>query len=138
MALDQFSPNARDAMVNALVDLMDVGAGTSGDIRFVEADNTTEVALIDDASSATNPLSSPVFGSSSGGVAAVTLTAGKVRDDAATATGTAAFAHFRDQDNNVVFRATVGTSGADINFNTVTWNLGDPVELTGFTVTAPS
>jgi hypothetical protein len=53
-----------------------------------------------------------------------------------SAAGTAALAELRDSaGTTIVSGLTVGTSGANINLNTVTIALGIPVQITGGTIT---
>jgi hypothetical protein len=57
-------------------------------------------------------------------------------DTAANATGTAAAARIRDSDaNDVVTGLTVGTTGADINLDSVSITAGQTVTLNSFTLT---
>ena len=71
------------------------------------------------------------FGTDSNG----TLTVGSVSNGTAVATGTATFFRITKSDNStVVMDGTVGTSGADMNFNTVSIVTGDTVAITSGTI----
>lgn len=71
------------------------------------------------------------FGTDSNG----TLTVGSVSNGTAVATGTATFFRITKSDNStVVMDGTVGTSGADMNFNTVSVVTGDTVAITSGTI----
>ena len=71
------------------------------------------------------------FGTDSNG----TLTVGAVSNGTAVATGTATFFRITKSDNStVVMDGTVGTSGADMNFNTVSVVSGDTVAITSGTI----
>jgi hypothetical protein len=119
---------SRNAMCNALVDLLDVGSGQStGDLRFYTASFATLLATL--------LFSNPAFGNSATGTAtASAITA----DSSADASGTAAVWRARDRDGTTVLEGTCGTSGQDINFNTVTWTAGDNISVSSLTITVPA
>jgi hypothetical protein len=73
------------------------------------------------------------FGAASNGVA----TAGAITADAsANATGTATwFRALRSNGTSVLFDGSVGTAGADLNFNTVSFVTGANVSVSAFTYT---
>lgn len=119
---------SRNAMCNAFVDLLDVGSGqATGDLRMYTAAFATLLATL--------LFSNPAFGNSAVGVAtASAITA----DSSADASGTAAVWRARDRDAATVVEGTLGTSGADINFNTVTWTSGDNISVSSLTITVPA
>lgn len=117
---------SRNAACNAIVDLLDAGSGP-GTLSFY----TTSFALL----LAVLTFSDPAFGNASSGTAtADAITA----DSSANASGTAAVWRVADSDANSVLEGTAGTSGADINFNTVTWTAGDNISVSSLTVTVPA
>lgn len=125
---------ARSAMCDALVDLLDAGGAGSLTIRTGSAPTNTT-----DADSgtllATLALSATAFGSASNGVA----TANSITSDTnVDASGTAA--HFRAKSGagTTILQGTVGTSGADINFNSVTFVAGGTAAVSSLTVTVPA
>ena len=69
----------------------------------------------------------------SGGV----LTLNSITDDAsADATGTATFFRiYKSNGTSEVLQGTVGTSGADMNFNSVSFSTGLTVSVSSFTIT---
>lgn len=74
---------------------------------------------------------SGAFGTDSNG----TLTVGSVSNGTAVATGTATFFRITKSDNStVVMDGTVGTFGADMNFNTVSIVTGDTVAISSGTI----
>jgi len=74
---------------------------------------------------------SGAFGTDSNG----TLTVGAVSNGTAVATGTATFFRITKSNNlTVVMDGTVGTSGADMNFNTVSIVTGDTVAISSGTI----
>jgi hypothetical protein len=44
----------------------------------------------------------------------------------------------RDRDAGTVLEGACGTSGSDINFNTVSWTSGDNISVSSLTVTVPA
>lgn len=116
---------ARNAACNAIVDLVDAGAG-AGTLVFYAADTTTEVATL--------TFSDPAFGNSATGVA----TASAITSDTSATGGTTTVAKFLDSDATEVLRCTVGTSGADINLSNNVIAASETVAVTALTVTVPA
>ena len=131
----KISDAVRSLMCDALVDAIDggAGAGTIGIRTGPAPTNTTDAdsgTLL-----ATLTFSDPAYGAASGGVAQESaITA----DSSIDATGTAA--HFRIYDSNAVciMQGTVGTSGSDINFNSVSFQVGGTCAITDLPVTQPA
>lgn len=131
----KISDVARSAACDAIVDLIDggAGAGTIGIRTGAAPTNTTDAdsgTLL-----ATLTFSDPAFGAASSGVA----TASAITSDTSIdATGTAA--HFRAYDSNstVIWQGTVGTSGSDINFDSVSFVSGGTAAISSWTVTVPA
>jgi hypothetical protein len=117
---------ARNAAADAVVDLLDGGAGdATGDIAF----STSAPATL-----CTCNLANPAFGSASAGAA----TANTIAQGTATAAGTVALALFRNRANTEIFRCAVGTSGSDINLSSVAIGIGDTIDVTSLTYTQPA
>ena len=57
------------------------------------------------------------------------------QDPSANANGTATWFRVVDSDDNFVMDGDVGTSGADLNLNTTTITVGQPVSITAWTIT---
>lgn len=121
--------NVRDAMCNAVVDLVDVGAGTAN-LVFWLTDGTTEVATLDN-------LPNPAFGASSSGTASAL---GLPWTDTSATGNASPVAKFtiEDRDGNPVILGEVSTSGSDINLSSTTIAATDQVSLTALTYSAPS
>jgi hypothetical protein len=120
--------SARNGACNGVVDLLDVGsANPAGLLRIGTTAMGTILAQLN--------FSNPAFGAALVGVA----TAASIADDtSADNTGTAAAFDFQDRDRAGILSGSVGTSGADINLNTVSITAGDTVSITSMTVTMPA
>lgn len=117
---------ARNAAADAVVDLVDAGAG-AGKLKIYTTGLGTLLATL--------TFSDPAFGAASTGV----CTASAITSDtAADDTGTAAVFTVTDSNDAEVFRGTVGTSGADLNLNTVAITAGVEVSVSSFTYTQPA
>lgn len=128
MALNAISTARRNVMCDGLVDGIDVGTtDATGDFGIYTTAFGTLLALL--------LFSNPAFGGAVVGVA----TANAITDDSsADATGTAAVLRLRDRDNATVVDGSVGTSGQDLNLNTVSITAGDRVSCTAATITQPA
>ena len=115
---------ARNAAANAVVDLLDAGAGAAN--LFIMTSGDVEVATL--------TFSDPAFGNAATGVA----TASSIASDTSATGGTAALFKAVDSDDTEVFRGTVSTSGADLNLSSTTIGAGDTVAVSSFTYTQPA
>ncbi len=126
-------------LANALDDYVNGGGGAGKLIIYNGTGGepaTADTAITTQGVLATFTLSATAFGAASNGV--ITL-AGVPLTVAASASGTAAF--FRILLNNgttVVLQGTVGTSGAQLNLNTLAITSGVNVTITSGTVTMPT
>jgi hypothetical protein len=124
------SEAAANAAVNAKCALLDGGTlkiYTAGSgVPAAVADAITDQVLL-----ATLPLNGTAFGPASGGSAS----ANTITDDSsADATGTAAFFRLLSSGGAAVFQGTVGTSGCDLNMNSVAIQENAAVKVTALTV----
>lgn len=130
------STASQDLMCDALVDdidasgLLKIFAGT----QPANPNGThSEILLAELAFSAT------AFGASSSGTATASAITG---DSSANATNTAAW--FRIGDSTLsstsagLMDGEIGTSGSDINFNSVAFTSGSQVDVTALTITVPA
>lgn len=135
MALLYLATPAVNAAADAVVDLLDAGAG-AGTIKFysgsmpADGDATPAGTLL-----ATVTLADPASGAASGGVATFT-------DPAAvtiSATGTAAVALFEDSNGNNVFVCDVTATGGGgtITLATTALSSGGTLDITAFAYTQP-
>lgn len=131
----KISNTARSAMCDALVDLIDAGTppGTlevrtgSAPTNTTDADSGTLLATL--------TFSSTAFGAASNGVA----TANSITSDTnIDATGTAGHFRIKNAAGTVIMQGTCGTSGADINWNSVSFVAGGTASISSMTVTQPA
>ena len=115
---------ARNAACDAIVDLLDAGAG-AGTLEF-QTSGDVEVATL--------TFSDPAFGAAATGVA----TASAITSDTNATGGTVAKFRVFDSDSNEVLSGSVGTSGQDINLNTLSVAASDTVAVSSLTVTMPA
>lgn len=126
--------NVRSAAADAVVDLLDAGAGAA----TIEVRTGSQPATADSAATGTVlctfTLADPAFGAASSGVATMASTP---RTTTGSAAGTAGWFRAKDSTGATVFDGSVGTSGAELNLNTLTISVGVNVEVTSGTVTMP-
>lgn len=115
---------ARNAMVDAFVDLIDAGAG-AGTLVF-ETSGDVEVATL--------TFSDPAFGSAASGVG----TASAITSDTSATGGTVAQASIYDSNATKVVELSVGTSGTDIIISSTTIGAGSTVACSSLTFTMPA
>lgn len=127
---------ARSAAANGVVDLLDAGSGAAT-LKLYTASKPAgpDTAISGQTLLATLTFSDPAFGAASNGVA----TADTITSGTDVGTGTATWARAADSDDNGVIDFTVGTSGSDINFNSVTFTTsGATVAVSSLTWTQPA
>lgn len=120
------STAAKNAAADAVVDLIDVGAGTA--TMVIKDSGGTALCTIN--------LADPAFGAASSGTATLL---GVPLSGTAGATGTASTFDVEDQDGTVVYSGTVGIagSGADAIIDNASITSGDTVQLDSHTITMP-
>lgn len=73
------------------------------------------------------------------GIANGVLTFDTIPNDAVLANGTAGYWRIVDGNGVCTHQGSVGTSGADLNLNTLTFTVGGPdCQITGFTISQPA
>lgn len=132
----RISTDARNAAADAVVDLLDAGAGAG----YIEIRTGTQPATPNTAASGTLlgtlPLSDPAFGNAATG----TATAGAITSDTdADASGTAGWFRGYDSNNNAVIDGSItGTGGGgDMELDDTAIVAGGTIAVTGWTVTMP-
>jgi hypothetical protein len=135
MAADPRLTNAiASAACDAIVDAIDTGG--AGTIKIYGGTIPTDANTAVGAQTllATLTFAGTAFGAASNGVAtAASITS----DSGADATATATWARIANGSGTTIMDVTVGTSGDDINFNTVAFVTGATVSITALTVTVP-
>ncbi len=126
---------AQDAANDAVVDQLD--AGGAGTLAIYSG---TQPADADDGIGGATLLgtltfSVPAYAASTGGSAAANSI---TQDSSADATGTAAWFRARSGAGTTIFDGSVGTSGADLNLNTVDIVVGGPIEVTSLNFAFPA
>src|SRR5512139_1209369 len=136
MAADPRITNAvASAACDAIVDAID-GGPAAGTIKIYAGTIPTNADTAVGAQTllATLTFSDPAFGAAADGVATASAI---TSDTSADATNTATWARIATSAGTTVMDVTVGTSGDDINFNTVSFVTGATVAITALTVTVP-
>ncbi len=131
----RISTASRDAMANGVRLLVDAGAGAGTCKVYTGTQPTTANDAETGTLLATFTLADPAYSASSTGVAAL---AGTPRATTGLAAGTAGWFRVEDSTGANVFDGTVGTSGQQMNLNTLTVSVGVNLELTSGNITAPA
>ncbi len=142
MAAKSLSNAAAIAACNAIVDLLDVGAGAAGNIEIYAgtAPADADTAIGAQTLLATLPFSATAFGAAVDGNPGGVATANAITSDtAADATGTATFFRANDKDGNCIFQGDVSLTagGGDLQLNTTSLVVGATVSVTAMTATMP-
>lgn len=135
MAADPRLTNAAaSAAADAVVDLID--AGGAGTIKIYTGTIPTDAntAIGAQVLLATLTFSATAFGAASNGVATASAI---TSDSSADATGTATWARIASGGGTTIMDVTVGTSGEDINFNTVSFVTAAAIAISSLTYTQP-
>jgi hypothetical protein len=132
----KISTAARNAACNAIVALVDGGAGP-GTIQIRTGGAPANPAAADSGTLlGTLTMSDPAFGSSSSGTATAAAITSDTSADASGDTG-----HFRvkDSSGNVIFQGTAGNSGdtPDLVFDNKSVVAGGTVSISSLTVSVP-
>lgn len=139
MALNtRISNAAAKAACDAIVDLIDGGAGAG----YVEIRTGSQPADPDAAATGTLlgtlVCTDPAFGAAADATPGGEATASAITDDsAADATGTAGWFRAYDSNNTAILDGECGTSGADMNLNTLSITIGGTISITAWTVKMP-
>jgi hypothetical protein len=122
------------AAADAVVDRIDTGGAGTIEVRSGTIPTNADTAIGAQVLLATLTFSATAFGAASNGVA----TANAITSDtSADATGTASWARIKNGSGTTIMDVTVGTSGEDLNFNTVSFVAGATIALTSLTYTQP-
>ncbi len=120
----------RDNMLDELTAGIDQDVG-AGNLLILDSTRpatggakTTQLAIL--------ALTDPFAAAASAGV----LTADTINDDTSTVAGTATWFRLEDNSGDAIIDGDVGTSGSDLNLNSVAISAGGTVSVTSFVVTA--
>ncbi len=138
MAADlSISQAAAKAMCDALVDLVDGGAGAGTlDIRSGTRPATTDTAVTGTLL-AHLVMSDPAFGNATTASPSVATASAITSDSSADNTGTATWFRIFDSNGTAIMDGNVGTSGEDLNLNTVSIVAGAVVSISAGTISVP-
>lgn len=127
----KISNAAANAAANAVVDLLN-----SGKLQIYDGSQpaTADDAITTQVLLAELTLGNPAFGDAVDGVATANAITG---DTAANATGTATWFRVLTSADAKMFDGSVGTSGCNLNLNSVAIQAGATVDVTSFTYTQP-
>jgi hypothetical protein len=128
-------------------DMLDLGfvaalnAGTAGVINIYSGSVPTDAdtALGAQVLLAQLTMNASSFGAATDAAPGALITAAAITaDSSANNTGTASFFRLLTQDaGTVIAQGSVGTSGEDLNLNTVSITSGSTVSISAFTITMP-
>ena len=128
------NPHYKESDRHVFLDSIDTSIGASGLLRIYDSTQPTNVAtaLGAQVKLAELALSATAFGAAAAGV----LTANAISNDAsADATGTATWGTLTTSAGVRIVDFSVGTSGADMNFNSVAFQAGATVSVSSLTIT---
>lgn len=128
---------ARNAACDAIVDLLDAGAGAPTIKIYTGASPGPNTAVTGTLLATFTLDATAAFGNSATGTA--TLDVSPAITTTGLAAGTAGYFRAADSVPNGVFDGTVGAtgSGADLELNTTTISVGLSLEITSGTITVP-
>lgn len=127
-----FNTTLRNNMLDQITALIDADPG-AGEIRIYDGTRpATGAAITVENLLATLPLSTVSFPAAASG----TMSANAITDETAAVAGTATWFRIVDNTGDFVMDGDVGTSGSDLNLNSVSIGAGTTVSVTSFAITA--
>lgn len=125
--------------LDAIVDSFDDGTAAVINIYDGTVPADADTAITTQNLLAQLTMAATAFGAAADDTPGAIATAAAITGDAsADATGTATFFRVLNQSGGTVkAQGTVGTSGADLNLNTVSITAGSTVDITSFTILLP-
>lgn len=119
--------NVRNAACNAIVDLVDAGAG-AGYVMFHTAAHAEVAKCV---------MTDPAFGNSGASNAGEAIAAA-IADDTTAAGGVCAHVHLFDSTDAEVMSCTIATSGAEFTIPSLTVAVGAIIGVSALTFTVPA
>ena len=136
--------NISNVCAKAIADTVDDQINIGSTASVIDVRTGAQPADVDTAATgtllATLTFSDPAFGAATDANPGGLITASAITDDSsADATGTAGYFRIRATGTGAddVADGECGTSGSDLNFNTVSITSGSTVSITSYTITAP-
>lgn len=125
------------SILNAQLSAIATAAGNGAKLQFWSGTKPSDPATAPSGTKlAEITLGSPPFASPSGG--SMALTSYPVSDASADASGTCTFARIETSGGTGVVLLKVGTSGADINFASLSFTSGQAINITSGAITQPT
>lgn len=140
MAHNLFITNAvAQAMLTAVKNAIDAGSAAIIEIYAGTQPTDADTSVGSQTKLATLTMSSTAFGNVSDANPGAIMTADSITpDSSADATGTAAWFRILTQSGGTtILDGSVGTSDADMVFNTVSFTAGSTIEITSMTILQP-
>lgn len=138
MALNPYLSKATgQAALDAIVDRLDIGGAGSLKVYTASQPANADTAIGAQTLLATLAFGGTAFGSASNADPTVATANSITSDSSADATGTAAWARLANGAGTTILDCSVGTSSADIIFNTVSFVSGAVIAISSFTITLP-
>ena len=134
----RIADSARDAACDAIVDLIDAGAGAGVLKIYTGSQPATPATAASGTLLATLTFSDPAFGASSSG----TATASSITSDTnIDATGTAGWARVLDSDavdpTDAVFDMDIGQGSGTLDFDNTSFVAGGTAAISSMSITVP-
>ncbi len=130
-----FKESIRNARLDLITTAIDAGAG-AGTIRMYDGTRpATGAAITTEVLLAEPVFNDPSFAAAASGSITADV-APAVEDTAADAAGTLSWFRVVDSNGLFVMDGDIGTSGSDLNVNTLETSIGVNVEITGFVINA--
>lgn len=138
MALNPYLSKATgQAALDAIVDRLDIGGAGTCKIYTASQAANADTAIGAQTLLATLAFGGTAFGAASNADPTVATANSITSDSSADATGTAAWARMANGAGTTILDCSVGTSSADIIFNTVSFVSGAVIAISSLTITLP-
>lgn len=130
-----FKESIRNARLDLITTAIDAGAGAGTILMYDGTRPATGAAITSQTLLAEPVFNDPSFAAATSGSITADV-APAVEDTAADAAGTLSWFRIEDSNGLFVMDGDIGTSGSDLNVNTLTTSIGVNVEITSFVINA--